>query len=130
MTIKNTLPVFSVLLFILLAGCTTPHNPIPNPLENNLTGNWHIIEIGMDNQIKQTYNINIIHTGSIIKFFDGTTELGYGIVVNNETISVTTNNATRWHTFGILLISIVNQTTMRAVPETTALKWINFEKHI
>lgn len=129
MSNRNTILLLLPIVLIFFTGCTAPHNPLPNFMDNNLTGNWQVIEVGMNNQIKQTYNINIIHTGDIVKFFNGTTELGHGMLIN-KTITVTTNNATQWHGMGILLISIVNQTTMRAVPETTILKWISFEKLI
>jgi len=121
---RNTLLVFLIPIIIILSGCTAKNNPLT---QDNLTGTWQVIEIGMDNQIKQTYDINIIQTGEVIKFFKGTTELGHGHLYN-QTISVTTQNATEWNGFGILLISIVNNTVMRAVPDTSAFKWMDFQR--
>jgi len=121
---RNTILVFLIPIIIILSGCTAKNNPLT---QDNLTGTWQVIEIGMDNQIKQTYDINIIQTGEVIKFFKGTTELGHGHLYN-QTISVTTQNATEWNGFGILLISIVNNTVMRAVPDTSAFKWMDFQR--
>ena len=127
MSNRGTLSLFLIpVMFIVLCGCTAKNNPLT---QDNITGNWQVIEVGMDLQVKQTYDVNIIQTGDVIKFFRGTIELGHGYLFN-ETISVTTQTGTEWQDFGVLLISVVNNTVMRAVPETTALKWVSFEKLI
>ncbi|MCX6666272.1 MAG: hypothetical protein NT038_09525, partial [Euryarchaeota archaeon] len=73
---RNTTLIFLIpLIILILSGCTTKNNPFT---QDNLTGNWQVIEVGMDLQVKQTYDVNIIQTGDVVKFFKGATELGHG----------------------------------------------------
>lgn len=113
-----------ILVFVGLAftGC------ISNPLtENNLSGNWQVMERGWNNETLQQYNLHIIHVGENIKFYKGSIEIGHGIL-HNQTISVTTIDETVWHDFGIIMVSITTVDELQATIETDLVKWMEFHR--
>ena len=90
-----------------------------NTTKKQLNGTWDVIEVGDKNEILARYRISMSEYNATVYFSENSIVVGKGNRYN-QTISVETFQD--WSKFGALLISIVNGTEMRAVPETTAVK--------
>lgn len=96
-----------------------------NTTKKQLNGTWEVVELGEANEILSRYKISMSEYAATVYLSKNAVVVGKGNHYN-QTISVETFQD--WSKFGTLLISIVNNTEMRAVPETTAVKWVLFTK--
>jgi hypothetical protein len=94
-------------------------------IADGLNGTWEAIEVGDASQILSRYNVSVNEYNGTVYFARAAVAIGKGDHYN-QTIQVYTYQG--WSKFGGLLISIVNNTEMRAVPETGAVKWVLFVK--
>jgi hypothetical protein len=139
--IKQTITFILIALAILLAGLTTAfvmneyfckkqifidNGPqYDNATRKELNGTWSVLELGDGNKILSKYDVSVNEYNKTVYFVKDTVTIGQGLHYNQ---TIQTETFQGWSKFGNMLISIVNGTEMRGLPETTAAKWILFTK--